>query len=318
MSACSKKRSAVRQVMLVLALLVMAFPASATKAAAPKVAVSILPLHALAAGVMAGVGAPELIMPAQASPHSFALRPSTAKILARADLIVWVGEGLEPTLAKPIAARGANASVLTLLEAKSLRLYAPRAGGAWAAHGHGEDGEHSDRDNADPHLWLDPENAKEIVELLVARLGALDPANAQAYAANGDRLRAKLRALDGELDAKLAPARAVPYMVFHDAFQYFERRYQLSAAGALTIDPDRAPGARRMQEIRAQIAARGVQCIFSEPQSPAAAVSAIAAATGIRTATLDDIGVGFAPGEDAYFSLLRGMADNLLGCLKPG
>jgi zinc transport system substrate-binding protein len=280
--------------------------------AAPKVAASILPVHALAAGVMAGVGAPDLLVPANVSPHDFALRPSTVRLLRDADLIVWVGEDLEPALGKAIAAQSAGATVLTLLDAPGLRIHGARQAGSWLPADQAPAGR-------DPHLWLDPNNAAAIVSALVERLSSLDPQHAPAYAANGERLGAQLAALDAELEAMLEPVRARPFMVYHDAFHYFERRYGLTAVGAVTLDPERAPGARRLAEIRRLVAARGVVCIFSEPQSASAGVTAIADAAGIRQGTLDDIGASIAPedqpGEAAYFALMRALASNLTNCL---
>jgi zinc transport system substrate-binding protein len=282
-------------------------------AAAPDVVVGIKPIHSLVAGVMAGIGEPALIVSGGVSPHEYALKPSDAARLESADMVFWIGPIFEGFLAKPLAALARKAEVVELDRAPGVTLLPAREGGAWeedeprhAASPRQEDG----------HLWLDPENAAAIVRLAVVRLSARDPANAARYAENGRALLERIAALDARLRARLAPVRAVPFVVFHDAYQYLERRYGLAAIGSITVSPEHLPGARRLQTIRGKIVALGARCIFSEPPFTPRLVDTVAAGTAARTGALDPEGAALAPGPDLYFRLMDGLADGLVHCLE--
>ena len=266
-----------------------------------RVVVSILPVHALAAGVMAGVGEPVLLIRAGASPHDASLRPADARALGAADLVIWVGPGLETFLEAPLRTLAGAARVITLTDALARNgaelLTAPPRG-------------------INPHLWLDPEIAGRIVRLTATALSELDPANAAAYRANAARMTDKLHGLDRDLRDRLAPVAELPYVVFHDAYAYFEARYALSAAGAFTVNPAIPPGARRLAGLRARIVEVGALCLFSEPQFNPAVVEALAAGTSARVRTLDPLGAGITPGPEAYFRLMRALAEGLAGCLE--
>jgi zinc transport system substrate-binding protein len=168
----------------------------------------------------------------------------------------------------------------------------------------------------DMHLWLDPRNAAAMTRAIVATLSDADPANADRYGENGAALEARLAVLDARLETELAPVRATPFIVFHDAYQYLDARYDLAAVGAITVSPDRAPGAQRMQEVRATIAERGAACVFTEPQFEPRAVSRLVEDTGVRTGVLDpDAAAAHAPGPDLYFELMDDLAASLVACL---
>ncbi len=280
--------------------------------AAPRVAVSLLPVHSLVAGVMGDAGSPTLILPAGASPHAYALRPSDVRSVAEADLVVWVGEGLESVLAGPLQqARGAK--VLTLSRDAGLTILPARRGGIWedevgpvgGVKGHGED----------LHLWLDPGNAVRIVRRVAEILGRIDPTNRPKYEANAAGLVARIEAMDKRLAKWLSPLRDRPYIVFHDAYHYFERRYGLNPVGAISVAPGRMPGVRRVMEIRRRLARGDVRCIFREPQFPPAIVDTIVEGTAVRVGVLDPLGAGLEAGPEAYFTLMEGLAQSLRQCL---
>lgn len=282
-------------------------------AEAPRVAVSIAPIHSLVAGAMAGVGVPSLIVRGYGSPHHYQMRPSEAAALEQADLVFWVGPALEAFLARPLSNLARQARIVELLALDGLTLYPARAGGAWdrhapAAAGYGPAG-------IDPHFWLDVDNARRVVAEAVRRLSALDPANAPRYASNGAALSGRLEATDRALRQRLAPLRDRPFLVAHDAFQYLERRYGLYAAGSITISPDRLPGARRVRELKARVVALGVRCVLSEPQFETALIDTMIEATGANRGVLDPIGAGVAPGADAYFEMMTANAAALAACL---
>lgn len=300
---------------VLLLLFLAARPAAAGEV---RVVASIKPLHSLVAGVLAGVATPELLLAGGESPHSYALRPSQARAVAGADLFFWIGPELEGFLVKPLKALSARGRVVTVMTAPGLTLYPVRRGGVWGGHdhAHGHDHEHGQAPGPDPHLWLDPQNARGIVRLALRELTPLFPGREAQLAANAAALEARLDALDRRLGEQLAPVSRRPFIVFHDAYQYLEARYRLNAAGALTLNPEQAPGARRLREIRQAIAGRGAVCVFAEPQFEPRLVATVVEGTNARLGVLDpEGGAELAPGAEAYFELLRRLGDSLSGCL---
>jgi zinc transport system substrate-binding protein len=286
----------------------------------PRVAVSIKPLHSLVAGVMDGVARPELIVRGAASEHGYTLRPSDAKRLSEARLVFWIGPLLENYLVQPLAALAGQATIVEIATAPGVVLLPARGGGAW------EEADDADPPPAsggasvdmDPHLWLDPMNGIAIARHVATQLAALDPANAARYAANDTALEGRLLALDAELKRRLAPLHGRKFVVFHDAYQYFDRHYELTAIGSIMVDPEHQPGARRLREIREKIVASGARCVFREPQFEPAIVQTVIEGTTAHSALLDPVGAELPEGPDLYRRLLQDLADNLLACLQPG
>ncbi|HTO28004.1 MAG TPA: zinc ABC transporter substrate-binding protein, partial [Devosia sp.] len=201
-----------------------------TALAAPNVVASIKPVHSLVSAVMAGVGEPTLIVKGSASPHTYALRPSDAGALESADIVFWTGHGMELFLADALATLAGNATVVELADSPGIELLPVREGGAFEAHSDGDEAEHDAHDEhehgeGDMHFWLDPDNAKLMVTQIATMLAEADPENATAYQANAEAELVKLDALEAELAATLAPVADKPFIVFHDAYQYFEARF---------------------------------------------------------------------------------------------
>lgn len=305
----------------------LALPAAGAEP--PRVATDVAPVHAIVAAVMAGIGAPHLLVPPGASEHSYALRPSDAAALDAADLVVWVGPELTPWLAAPLATLAGDASLLTLTKAPGLRLAPARAGGAFEAHAHGgrdEDAGHDDEPDGDgraeaghgavdPHVWLDPDNAAAIAAAAAEALAAADPAHAETYRANAAAFAAETAALSAEVEARVAPLRGRPYVVFHDAYRYFEDRFGLPATGAIAATDAEAPSPARLAEIRALVEGAGAACVFAEPQFDPKLVATIVEGTKARPGTLDAVGFGLEPGPGLYPALIARMAEGLAACL---
>jgi|APTNR8051073442_1049403.scaffolds.fasta_scaffold03139_10 zinc transport system substrate-binding protein len=328
---------------LTLAALTFVAPVAAD---APSVVTSIAPIHSLVATIMDGVGTPTLLVEGGRSPHVYTLRPSEAATLQAAGVIFWIGPGMESFLVKPLDSLAGDAKVVALHKANGVTLLRYREGGIWAdhddhdhdhdAHGTAEaDGDHDvhhdhDEDDAtdaeahhhganpyDMHIWLDPTNARAMAATIVSTLSDADPANEARYAANGATLDKKLARLDADLAAQLSPIAEKPFIVFHDAYQYFENRYGLNAAGSITVDPDRKPGVQRLAEIRETIKDRGAVCVFSEPQFEPAVVRTVIEGTDARTGILDPLGSQLNAGPNAYSALMNDLATSLTDCLSP-
>lgn len=306
------------------AALLALLAATPALASPPKVVASIKPVHALVSAVMQGVGEPTLIVRGAASPHTYALKPSDARALAEADLVFWIGPELEGFLAKPLEATATKADAVELLETPGLTLLDAREGGAWEPHDHGHShkegqghkgGEENGHGGVNTHVWLDPGNARVMVGAIADALAGTDAANADAYRANAARTVQALDALDAELKATLAPVRDKPFVVFHDAYQYFQARYGLNGVGAVTVNPERRPSAKRLSDIRARIKTLGAACVFAEPQFEPALVDTIVQGTKARKGVLDPEGAELADGADLYPALLRNLAAALKDCL---
>jgi zinc transport system substrate-binding protein len=315
------KSAPFRDFFAVLALLTLAL-APAAAAAPPMVVASIAPVHSLVAQVMAGVGEPRLLVGGGLSPHAYALKPSDARALAVARLTFWIGPALERFLERPLAALAGDVRVVRLSAAPGLQVLTARKAGPWAeaedGHGAGDaaHGDHGDHDGIDPHLWLDPVNAARIVEAAVTALAAADPGNAVRYRMNGEKSVAALGALESEIRDTLAPVAAVPYLVFHDAYQYFEKRFDLAAAGAIGVGANRPPGARRIADLRRHIADKDLRCVFVEPQFRPVLAETLTKDTPARIGVLDPLGADLKPGPGLYAELMRGLARSLRDCLQ--
>ncbi|MEO1225413.1 MAG: zinc ABC transporter substrate-binding protein [Pseudomonadota bacterium] len=188
-------------------------------------------------------------------------------------------------------------------------------------HGDEDHADHDDHDHAhdhsggDPHVWLDPQNASMAVALIAETLSEADPANADRYAANAASVQEGLAQLHDDIAARLQPVTDRPFIVFHDAYQYFEQRFGLTPAGSITLSPEQAPGAQRLAALHERLDEQDVACVFSEPQFEPRVVAALAEGRDVGTAELDPLGAAIEPGPDAYATLLNGMADAIVGCL---
>ena len=305
--------------LLAPAALLAATLLTSTALAAPIVVASIKPVHSLVSAVMAGIGEPTLIVKGAASPHTYALRPSDAGALEAADLVFWTGHGMELFLGYALETLASGATVVELADAPGITLLPVREGGAFEAHDHdGESHDHDGHEHAegDMHFWLDPENAKLMVTQIATSLAEADSENASAYQANAEAELLKLDALEAELAATLAPVTDKPFVVFHDAYQYFEARFGLNLAGSVTVTPDVAPGAARIDELKARVATLGATCVFAEPNFEPTIIAAITEGTDARSGVLDPEGGALEPGVELYPQLLRGLAASLVDCLS--
>lgn len=276
---------------------------------APAVLATIKPIHSLVAAVMQGVRTPELLIQGAQSEHSYAFRPKDAEKVGRARIVFEIGPDLETYLVRPFATLAPKAEVVALEKAPGVHLLPARRGGLW------ENGRDPDDGPFDPHIWLDPENAIAMTKVIAATVAKIDPAHGALYNANRDREIGSLTALEKDLQASLAAARDRPYLVFHDAYHYFEQRFGLTPLGAVTVAPDRPVGPRRIEALRDALLQRHVACVFSEPQFSPRLIDALVEGTTAKTGVLDPLGAELTPGPDLYPKLLRGLAISLNSCL---
>ena len=286
------------------------------------VVVSIKPYHSIVSGIMLGITEPLLLLKGNYSPHSYALRPSSAENLQQADLVFWSGEILEGFLKKSLKSLASRAKLVSLQETDDLKLLPLRSGKGW--HGiepdsveyHSIEDETERNSVTDPHIWLDPQNAIIKSRKIVKVLSEMDPQNAKGYHRNGEKYAIRLDLLDLHMKAKMSKVAEKPYLVFHDAYQYFERTYQLNAVGSVTLHIDFGSSALRLMEVRKTIQREKIRCIFREPQFSAKLLQTVISGTKVKIGTLDPLGVGIEPGAELYFTLLNNLSSSLSRCLK--
>ena len=315
-----------------------------------KVVASIKPIHSLASYLMDGVGKPKLIVDGYASPHGFSLKPSHAKMLQEADIVFWVGEDIENFLVKPLGSIAKNAEKIELLDIKGLKKLKFRERNVFEGHddhGHkeddhddhakkedGHDDEHKDEHGHDddhkkdghdehgheghahrefdPQIWLDPLNAKVILKEMTKHLIENDQMNASVYKDNLKKANKDLDKLVKQVKSELN--KDFKSIVFHDAYQYFEKRFKVNVLGAFTVNTDVLPGAEQLKEIREIIEHDKVTCVFSEPQFNPDIINAVAKDMNISTGVLDPLGATLTPGKNLYFDLIKNMSKSFKGC----
>ena len=352
------------------------FVALSAQADVPKVVTDIAPIQALVAKVMEGVGTAKQLLPANVSPHDYAMRPSEARALQSAELVVWVGAELTPMLEDSIESLAGNAKTLELLHLNGTRELEFREsetflemslGGkddhdhgddhhdAHADHEeyddhddhahndddhadhnahegedhadhkdthddhHGEEGEHGSHDGhshegVDPHAWLDPENARFWANAIALKLSEIDPDNAATYRANAADLDAELAALTASISEQLAPVQGKGFVVFHDAYQYFETRFDLAASGAFLNGDGASPSAARLKAIQDVLTDNHITCVFTEPQFNDDIVAAISDGLDLHSEELDPTGAK----QDTpnYPDLIQTLANQFEACLS--
>ena len=316
-------------ILSIISLLTIFAPANADV----KVVTSIKPIHSLASYLMDGVGKPDLIVDGYASPHGFAMKPSHAKMLQNADLIFWVGEDLESFLEKPLNSIAKKAEKIELMEIKGLNKLEFRERNIFEGHddhghdehkkedehkehGHKEDKHDDHHEHAhgehDPHIWLDPMNAKVILKEMAEHLIENDQKNASTYKANLKKALKDLDKLTKKVKSELN--KDFKSIVFHDAYQYFEKRFDVNVLGAFTVNTDVLPGAEQLSEIREIIEHDKVSCVFSEPQFNPDIINAVAKDMNIKTGVLDPLGATLTPGKTLYFDLISNMSKSFKSC----
>ena len=328
-------------ILSILSFLTIFVPANAEI----KVVATIKPIHSLASYLMDGVGKPDLIVDGYASPHGFALKPSHAKMIQNADIIFWVGEDIENFLEKPLKTIAKKAEKIELMEIKGLTKLKFRERNIFEGHDdhghkeddhddhakkeddhddHGHDDEHKEdghddhgheghaHGEYDPHIWLDPMNAKVILSEMAEHLIENDQKNEAKYKANLKKAHTDLDKLIKKVKSELN--KDFKSIVFHDAYQYFEKRFGINILGAFTVNTDVMPGAEQLAEIREIIEHDKVSCVFSEPQFNPDIIKAVAKDTNVATGVIDPLGATLNPGKDLYFDLIGNMSKSFKGC----
>ena len=289
---------------------------SAQASSVPQVVVSIKPLHSLVAAVMGKLGTPALIVKQAGSEHGYALKPSDAKILSKADIIFIANPDMELFLVKPIENLGVKDRMIALSSAPGVELLPIREGGLFEEDTDGHDHKGKDGHAVDFHFWLDPENARKVVAYVADVLAKKDPDHAETYHNNANAYDKVIAETEHNIKQSVAPISDENFIVFHDAYQYFEHRFGLHAVGSVALDPERQPGAQRLGAIKNTIGKENVACVFAEPQYPNKLVDVVIENTSAKVGMLDPLGQSLPEGSGLYPELIANLADNLVNCLS--
>ena len=331
-------------------IILVSFFFSFSAKAEVNVVTTIKPLHSLVSSVMKGIGEPSLIIEGTNNPHTFVFKPSHAKMIEEADIIFWIGEDLEAFMEKPLDSLAEEAQVISFMALSSIEKLKFREKNIFDDHdghedeheGHEDEDDHGHKDDDhdddhdghedeheghdddhndahahahgefDAHIWLDPVNAKKMVLEIAHELSDLDPNNKVKYENNAN---ATIKSLDELVDSnKKILSKDISYVVFHDAYQYFEKRFGVIPAGALTLNPDVLPGAKQIADIQDVINDKGIKCIFSEPQYNPKIIETLGNDMNISTGVMDPLGAYIDAGPSMYSDLINGIANSIKDC----
>ena len=305
----------------------------------PNVAADIAPVHSLVSRVMDGIGAPKLVVQSGASPHGYRLRPSEAKALQDADLVFWMGEELTPWLDGALKTLASKASITTLMDQEGVILHDFRESVLFEAHDHSDhndekdhddhddDKDHDDHDadkdhddhndhgGHDPHSWLSPENAKLWLNIIASKLSVSDPENAATYFMNAAAGQTEIEEMITEVSATLKPVQGGKFVVFHDAYQYFENDFDFYASGAISLSDASDPSPARVAKIQKRIRDEGIQCVLAEPQFKRGLVATVMEGSEATASVIDPLGADLKTGPKLYTQLIINMAKTLRNCL---
>ena len=315
---------------------IMTLMSTSVMADVPNVAADIAPVHSLVSRVMEGVGAPKLVIKSGASPHDYRLRPSEAKALQDADLVFWMGEELTPWMNGALETLASKASITTLLDQEGVTLHDFRESALFEAHDHDEDKDHKDHDDHDdhdddkdhkdhkdhdahgghdPHAWLSPENAKLWLNIIASKLSVADPQNAASYFMNAAAGQAEMEEMIVEVNVMLKPVQGGKFVVFHDAYQYFENDFDFYASGAISLGDSSDPSPARIQKVQKRIRDEGIQCVLAEPQFNEGLVVTVMEGSEATASVIDPLGAELNTGPNLYTQLIKNMAKTLRDCL---
>ncbi|MBX2884808.1 MAG: zinc ABC transporter substrate-binding protein [Granulosicoccus sp.] len=287
---------------------------------APKVVVTIAPVHSLVAAVMQNVADPELLFPAARTPHGVGLKPSQVRTLVEADLAILVDPQFERSVIKAVQRNqgdGRATGVITLSEVQGIHLLSGRnialdIKRVTDNHTHGHH-DHPAEGELDPHLWLSTENASAIVSAVATHLMRLDPSNAATYQSNAQSLQDELNSMRSTISSLLQDLQG-NWLFFHDAYQYFEQEFNLTPMATVTVDPERQVSGKRLRNLAHLVETGELSCIYIEPQLRSNLVDRLVEETEIRVLTIDPLGSGLKPGPRLWFELMNNLADRLAAC----
>ena len=277
---------------------------------------TIQPINSLVSAVIGNTGKSITIIPSEQSPHDFKLKPSDVKVLQNGNIIFYASNHLESSITKVFKNLPKNIKLINLMEESGINHLAIRDNDAWERHDHHGHDDHDDHEKEDDvHVWLSPDNAIKIVQKVNKVLSLYFPENSKIYNDNTTKFIDKIRNLKMELVKELSPIKNKPYIVFHDAYQYFEKTFELNAVGSVALEGDIASSPKQISLIKDKIVKSKALCVFQEPQFDSKLIKIVVEGTDAKIGTLDPLGVNISENKDFYLQLITNMAKSLKECL---
>lgn len=290
---------------LLLCVAVSAHAVQQPDTAHPDVVASIKPVHSLVAAIMQGVGQPELLLSSNQSPHHYSLRPSERRKLANADLVFWIGPGMESFMSRLINNLDKNTVVIPLIETSGLLLKPLRS-----QHGHGD--EHDKQ--LDPHIWLNTTNIENMADEITRQLTKIDPSHKTEYENNTIKLKKRTLTLRNNL-RRLFKGTDQPFLTYHDGYQYFEDEFALNNAGFVSVNPEIQPGAGHIRKLKQLIQQRTIHCVFYDAPVKPPVINSLLSNSNAQSIELDATGMMLPAGKDNLLQTMESLGENFSKCL---
>ncbi len=288
-------------------------PLSVAQAKSLKVIATIKPLYSLVANVMGDVGQLDLMVSGGLDPHIYRLKPSNIRQIHNSDVVFYIDPDLEIFLKRIFKRKYNNFTAVPLAQAKDMHLIPYRTSKIW----------YQDTDNPketpkdspqDLHIWLDPANARRMVRVIEETLSELDPANSLTYIRNAQKTIARLYRMEEDIREQLRPFRKNPMIVYHDAFQYFEKAFGLKSIGAIILKSDQTPSVKHIRALKRLARTKNVTCVLGAPGANPRIATVVMSDTDAGFSIVDPLGLYLDKSTDLYFDMMHEMAQSIVDC----
>ncbi len=288
-------------------------PSHAAHAKSLKVITTIKPLYSLVASVMGDKGSPELMVKGGLDPHIYRLKPSNIRQIHDSDVIFYIDPNLEVFLKRIFKRKFKNFRAVALAQQKDIRLIPYRTSKIWYRDETVKQN-HSKKGEQDLHIWLDPANARRMVTSIEETLSDLDPENSLTYIQNAQKTIARLYRMEEDIREKLRPLRQKPMIVYHDAFQYFEKSFSLKSVGAIVLKSDQMPSVKHIKTLKNIARKKKVTCVLGTPGAHPRIATVVMSGTNAGFDVVDPLGLYLDIGPDLYFEIMDEMARSIINC----
>ena len=296
---------------LMVATLVV-FTASNGQTKELNVVTSIKPIHSLVSRVMGDLGEPELLVQGGVTPHIFRMKPSDFRKVVNADVLFYISPKFETFLKSASTTNSNTLNTIAFAEQEGIILHPFRTSKIWFSEGDIDD-EHMHSD-MDLHIWLDPSNTRRIVTIIEETLSEIDPDNTITYVKNANLLIKELYEQEELIRELLRPLRDSPMIVYHDAFQYYEKAFSLRSFGAIQLKSDETPSVKHLTALKKIATERDVTCVLAIPGTHPRITMAVMGDTKAGYVVVDHLGQYLEPGPESYFQLMFEITQRILDC----
>lgn len=277
-----------------------------------KIITSIKPIHSLVSRVMGDLGEPDLLLTGGLTPHIFRMKPSDIKKVMEADVLFYISPKFENFLSSLSLSKRTNLNTIAFAEKEGIKLYPYRTSKIWFTEG--EENEEHALSEMDMHIWLDPSNTRRIVSIIEETLSELDPDNMITYVKNSKLLIRELYEQEELIRELLRPLRTSAMIVYHDAFQYYEKAFSLKSFGAIQLKSDATPSVKHLTALKKIAAERNVTCVLAIPGTHPRIAMAVMGDTQAGYGIVDHLGQYLEPGPDSYFQLMFEITQSIVDC----